>query len=81
MEEIMPVSKSSGATLARVTVVLGALVLPAALGACAGDRGFGSAGSTVPMGSDGHDVVGGGDRMDEMYRQIYTPGNPRWSDF
>jgi hypothetical protein len=80
---VIAVSKNSGATAtaARAAVVLGGLMLPAALGACAGDRGAGSAGSTVPAASDKADVVGGGGHLDEIYRQIYSPGNPAWSDF
>ena len=57
---------------ARVAAVLAGLMLPAALGACSGDRAFGSAGSTVPTASDKGDVVGGGGRIDEIYPDLHA---------
>jgi hypothetical protein len=77
----MPMNANRGATSTRAAVLLGGLMLAAALGSCAGERDAGSAGSTVPKASDDGNVVGGGGRLDEIYRQIYSPGNPRWSDF
>jgi hypothetical protein len=77
----MTMNANRGPTSAPAAVLLGGLMLAAALGSCAGDRRVGSAGSTVPRASDDGNVVGGGGRLDEIYRQIYQPGSPRWSDF
>jgi len=61
--------------IAALIVALGSLAI---LGACA-DEDAAQSGSSAPPGEK-PDVVGGG-RLDEIYREIYTPGNPRWSDF
>jgi len=61
---------------AALIVALGPLAI---LGACA-DEYAAQSGSTAPLGAKA-DVVGGGGRLDEIYRELYTPGNPRWSDF
>lgn len=37
-------------------------------------------GSSVPKASTAPDIAGGGGAIDEVYRQIYTPGNPEWSN-
>lgn len=47
----------------------------AGLGAMPGCAQSGLSGSSTPAG----DVVGGGGKTDELYRQIYTPG--RGTDF
>lgn len=49
------------------------------LGACADEHAVQSGSTTQPR--EKADAVGGGGRLDEIYRKIYTPGNPRWSDF
>jgi len=61
---------------AALIVALGPLAI---LGACA-DEHAAQSGATAPPGAKA-DVVGGGGRLDEIYRELYTPGNPRWSDF
>lgn len=52
-------------------------LLSLGLGACASDNAANKVSSTVPM--VGGDSVGSGGKMDEVYRQIYTPGDPNWS--
>jgi hypothetical protein len=49
----------------------------AGLGACAPSGDPNRVTSTAPM--VGADVVGSGGKTDEIYRQIYSPGNPTWS--
>jgi hypothetical protein len=51
----------------------------AILGACA-DEHAAQSGSTARPGEKA-DIVGGGGRLDGIYRGIYSPGNPSWSDF
>ena len=46
----------------------------ASLGACAQTDATSRVASTVPVVS--RDVAGAGGKMDEIYRQIYTPGDP-----
>ena len=62
------------ARAAAQSVALGSFAI---LSACAGDSS-GLAGSSVPTADNG-DVVGGGGRMDEIYRQIYKPGKPNFA--
>jgi len=55
-----------------------ALVLSVAtLGACAPPDATSRVTSTVPM--VGGDVAGSGGKIDDTYRDIYTPGDPKWS--
>jgi hypothetical protein len=61
---------------AALFVMLGSFAI---LGACA-DEHAAQSGSTARPGEKA-DIVGGGGRLDEIYRGIYSPGNPRWSDF
>jgi hypothetical protein len=61
----------------RSFVVLALVAAAAGLGACAPTGAFSRVTSTAPM--VGGDVAGAGGKMDEVYRQIYTPGDPNWS--
>jgi len=68
----------------RATVI--AVVLAAPLLACAQPSPeMHMSGSTVPPADNATagfapgDVVGGGGKMDETYREIYTPGSPWWN--
>ena len=56
--------------------VLLALAFSVSLAACA-QTDTNRVASTNPTA--GADVVGGGGHMDQVYRQIYTPGNAWWS--
>jgi len=56
----------------RALIVWTALAALAGLAACAP---AGGSGSSTPA----NDVVGGGGQLDQVYRQIYTPG--RGTDF
>ena len=62
----------------RVAALVVSLCATVVLGACARDDA--RSGSSV-MPDAKSDVVGGGGKADEIYREIYSPGNPRWSDF
>jgi hypothetical protein len=61
---------------AALFVMLGSFAI---LGACA-DEHAAQSGSTARPGEKA-DIVGGGGRLDGIYRGIYSPGNPSWSDF
>lgn len=54
-----------------------AVAFSLSLAACAQGPGTDRVASTSPTA--GSDVVGGGGHMDQVYRQIYTPGNAWWS--
>jgi hypothetical protein len=49
----------------------------AGLAACAPSGDPNRVTSSAP--TIGADVVGGSDKTDEIYRQIYVPGDPNWS--
>lgn len=61
-----------------------AATLAAPLLACTQATDTNMSGSSVPpatgAASSPGDVVGGGGPMDKVYREIYTPGDPRWSN-
>ncbi|HUH84389.1 MAG TPA: hypothetical protein VLX85_07250 [Stellaceae bacterium] len=61
----------------RGAAALALLLAAATLGGCAQPAAESRVTSTVPM--VGGDVAGAGGKMDETYRQIYTPGDPNWS--
>jgi hypothetical protein len=63
----------------RTTALIVALGSLAILSACAGEHAAQSGSTTLP--GEKADTAGGGGRLDEIYREIYTPGNPRWSGF
>lgn len=62
----------------RTAALAISLCAPVVLSACAEDSA--RSGSSVNADTKS-DLVGGGGQVDEIYRQIYSPGNPRWSDF
>jgi hypothetical protein len=57
--------------------MLAGLVAATALGACAGRNCSGSAGSTA----NPNDLAGCGGSVDRIYNELYTPGDPSWSQF
>jgi hypothetical protein len=60
-----------------------AATLAAPLLACTQADTSMSGSSTPPApkaSSTSDDVVGGGGPLDQIYREIYTPGDPRWSN-
>jgi hypothetical protein len=72
----------SAPTILQTTLL--AAVLAAPLLGCTQSQENGMTGSSVPPGSAAAaapgDVVGGGGALDQTYREIYTPGDPRWSN-
>lgn len=71
-------------SILRKTLIAATLAAP--LFACAPSRSPDAdmARASVPPGSGASsapaDLVGGGGHLDEIYREIYTPGDPRWSN-
>ncbi len=61
-----------------------AATLAAPLLACAPAPDANMSGSSVPPASSAStasgDIAGAGGPLDDTYRQIYTPGDPRWSN-
>lgn len=66
----------------RTTLLAATLAAP--LPACTQAPDHGMTGSSVPPAaapsSAPGDVVGSGGALDQIYREIYTPGDPRWSN-
>ncbi len=69
-----------------VRTMLFAAMLAGPLFACAqsSNTSTGLSGSSTPPATGASsapgDVVGGGGALDQTYREIYTPGDPRWSN-
>jgi hypothetical protein len=68
-------------SLLRTALFAAALAAP--LLACSQPQETAVTGSSLPPGTSASaagDVVGGGGALDRTYREIYTPGNPCWSN-
>jgi hypothetical protein len=69
-------------SLLRATLFAAMVATP--LLACSQSPESSMSGSSAPpatgASSTPGDVVGGGGPLDQTYREIYTPGDPRWSN-